>query len=348
MKKLYTENKYKRHNRKKIREGLKKRKKKYSYKAPPPKKEVVDIKEEVEAPEDFRVIENTVDCYQFFKNIRSKKYTSIYNEENFVNMTLKPVDHIDYGTISILTAISEDLKYKDILLNGDFPKNEESKKFLIESGFLNYMYDENGKRFPRPNKSRLIFFEKGSGRLSEDDNRSISRLIKESVQHLTGKERSCQSIKTMILEICGNSIEWGATDKKQWLLGLKYEKDKVIFTVTDVGLGILSTLHRKFEKVLKDTFSFKSDLEILEGAFDKKYGSSSKEENRNKGLPSIRIKNEEGKIKNLKVLTNNVILHFNNKEKSRTLNIYEPYYRGTYYEWELDRECLKNIFDQEV
>lgn len=56
------------------------------------------------------------------------------------------------------------------------------------------------------------------------------------------------SVKTIILEICGNSIEWSGTDNKQWLLGVKYESDRVIFTVTDVGKGILETLYRKFGK----------------------------------------------------------------------------------------------------
>ena len=137
------------------------------------------------------------------------------------------------------------------------------------------------------------------------------------MQHLTGEISQCKSIKTIILEICGNSIEWGGTANKQWLLGVKYETGKVIFTVTDVGKGILETLHRKFSLQLADKFTNKSNDEVLIGAFDQKYGSSSQEVNRNKGLPAVKFNFEQGIIGNLKVLTNNVILHFNDKLKDQ-------------------------------
>ncbi len=97
------------------------------------------------APIDFRIIENPNDCITFFRNIRSDDYLNQVKKVKFVTMSLENVTKIDYGTISILTAISDDLKFKGIILQGDFPKNTHCKQFLIDSGFLNHMVDETIK-----------------------------------------------------------------------------------------------------------------------------------------------------------------------------------------------------------
>ncbi len=301
------------------------------------------INKQVIAPSDLRLIQNTEACLLFFRELRSEEFLNRLGNANFVLFTLKNVEKIDYGTISILTAISDDLKYRGIGLQVDFPDEIGCKKFIIESGILNHMVDDKGKKFPKAEKSDLIFFEKGCGVLSDEDNRKISFMVKNVVNHLTGEEKYCLPVKTIILEICGNSIEWSGTDNQQWLLGVKYEEDRVFFTLTDVGKGILQTLNRKFRKQLEDIFTLKSSDEILKGAFNKKYGSKTQEENRNKGLPSVKANFTEGTILELKVLTNNVILHFDNESLSKTLKSGSPRFKGTFYQWVMTKDCINKI-----
>jgi hypothetical protein len=203
------------------------------------------------------------------------------------------------------------------------------------------MIDENNNPFPKAPQSELIFFEKGCGILSYNDSVKISTLIKNVVKYLTGVDERCTHVKTILLEICGNSIEWSGTDNKQWLLGVKYEQDMVIFTVTDVGKGILKTLYRQFTKRFFDTF--KASVDILKGAFEQKYGSTTKEINRNRGLPSIKNAFDNQLILNLKVLTNDVILHFNNNFNSKTFSKGTPWFKGTFYQWEMDKESINKL-----
>ena len=344
MKKIYTEEKYRKYNLTKSRKGLKKRKKAYQPNYTSYKDSISNIKDKVEAPEDFRLIENTEKCLKFFRDIRSKEFLTNIKGEKSVEFTLEKVTEIDYGTISILTAISDDLKYKNINFRGNLPPNEKSREFVIESGFLNHMFDSRGNKISVKSKSDLIFFEKGSGKLLEKDNKKISEMVKSAILHLTGESKHCLPMKTLILEICGNSIEWGNTSKKQWLFGLKYNENKVIFTVTDVGLGILKTLRKKNFQKINDAFTFISPMEILIGAFQKKYNSSTMEENRNKGLPSVRLNYEIGNIKNLIVITNDVILHYDNQLKSKTFIKGTPRYKGTFYQWEMDLDCVNKIY----
>lgn len=348
MKKYYTTTEYKIFQKRKLNKLILKNKRVYRVKQRVKKEDNLRVKHgfrlQVIAPRDFRVIENTEECLNFFRNLRNEDFTDRRSGIGHVRMTLRNVEKIDYAAVSILTAISDDLKFNDIVLQGDLPESLDCSKFMIDSNFLNHMYNaKTAKRYRSETTSELIFFEKGCGKLSIEDNMKISKTIKNVVKHLTGRSNQCLSVKTIILEICGNSIEWADTKNKQWLLGVKYEDKKVIFTLTDVGRGILQTLHRRFPLKITDILSHKTDHQILEGAFEKKYGSSTKEANRNKGLPSIKANFEEKILSNLKVLTNNVILHFDNKSLSRTLDKGSPRFKGTFYQWEMTEECINNI-----
>lgn len=355
MKKLYTTSKYKAYQKRRILKIEKKIRKesvgqRHAIRKGKPKRGAKKryqnrrIKMPVIAPSDLRLIENTEKCLEFFRDLRSEEYRSRSKRGNieFVILSLKAVTLIDYGTISILTAIGDDLKFKGIILRSILPDNIHCKNYMIESGYLNNLYDDNGKPFPKARKSELMFFEKGCGRLSDEESRKISRLIKKIVFHLSGVEEYCQPLRTIILEICGNSIEWSGTDNKQWLLGVKYTDNRVIFTVTDVGKGILETLYIRLTRRFFDDV-FKSSDEILKGAFDKKYGSTTKEDNRNKGLPAVKANFKQGTINNLKVLTNNVILHFDNDRLSKEFKKGTPRFRGTFYQWEMTNDCLTKL-----
>ena len=306
---------------------------------------VNEIKYPVFAPADMRLIENTVKCLEVFREMRSEEALSRKQNVQFVVLNLKNVKQIDYGSISILTAISDDLKYNGIILRTFYPDDMDCRNFIYESGYYNHQFDVKGKTFPKAPKSDLLFFEKGSGILKESDNIRISNMIKAVVNHLTGESKHCLAVRTIILEICGNSIEWSGTDSRQWLLGVKYEEGKVVFTVTDVGRGILKTLNKRFRLILKDLFTLKTPDDILKGAFNKKYGSTTEEENRNKGLPAVKSHWEQRTINSLKVLTNNVILHFDNDSESKTFNSGSPWFKGTFYQWEMDNSCIKKIME---
>ncbi|MBC6426810.1 MAG: hypothetical protein GDA51_10165 [Ekhidna sp.] len=260
----------------------------------------------VVAPVNICLLSKTNDCLRFFTELRQEKSISKIGRNCFVQIDLSKVKKFDYSSICVLIAIIEDLNSDNINLRGNYPNDELSKKQIIESGLLTFMHDDKGNRFQKSEKSDMLFIEKGAKVLKRKDNESISNTIKHVVKHLTKEEKHLPKLKRILLKICGNSIEWGGTKNQQWLFGVKYEDDKVIFTVTDVGKGILKTLNKKFKDTLKDMFTLKKYDDILKDAFIKKYGSSTHKVNRNKGLPSIKNAFDEGVINNLKVLTNDV------------------------------------------
>jgi len=292
-------------------------------------------------PSNLSIIHNSVQCLIFFKRLRAQRWVNKQGNYLFVILDLRNVSYVDFSTICILIAIIGELAQRKIYIRGNFPKNSEAKTVIEESGLLNLMRDTEGEKFPVSEKSELLFIEKGAKKLTKEDNIRISKMVKSTVKHLTGEENHCKQLRTILLEICGNSIEWGGTVNKQWLIGIKYDSERVIFTITDVGKGILNTLNRKFKHVLSDLIY--SDVEILQNAFVKKYGSSTQEINRNKGLPAIKKGFDDGLLKDLKVLTNNVILHFDNDKKSLSF-IKQRGFDGTLYRWSITKESLETNF----
>lgn len=294
--------------------------------------------ESVVAPRNICLLSETNKSLEFYNELRRERNISKIGRTCFVQMDISKVEEFDYSSICILIAIIRDLKSKGVYLRGNYPENPECKNKIIDSGILTFMFDNKGKPFKKSEKSDLLFIEKGSKKLTREDNIRISKTVTNVVKHLTGNESHLPKLRTILLEICGNSIEWAETNNKQWLFGVKYEEGKAIFTITDVGKGILKTLNKKFKHKLRDTFLMKQDDEILQGAFIKNYGSSSRKVNRNKGLPSIKNGNDIGIIQNLKVITNNVILHYGNEFKSELLNKHE--FRGTLYRWEVTAHTI--------
>lgn len=83
----------------------------------------------------------------------------------------------------------------------------------------------------------------------------------------------------------------------------------------------------------------------LVGAFDKKYQSSTFDENRNKGLPRIKEANKYDYIDSLRVVTNNVFLDFENDENNLLL---KNKFRGTFYYWELTKIAIEKWRNRKI
>lgn len=348
MKRYQKKRRYKKHNKTKSISELRRRRNRRSY---DPLRNQIPIyldksiqyndASPVIAPDKLCLLRQTNETLEFFNRLR--KIKSVYKIKgiSFVRMDLSHVREIDYSTICALLAITNDLKSKKIFTRSNLPKDDNCTKQMIDSGLLNSMYDEKGKPFDKTKKSEMLIIEKGSKKLTRSDNVRISECVERVVKHLTGQTKINKNLRRIIIEICGNSIEWARTTKKQWLLGIKYEDDKVIFTITDVGRGIMASLYKRFPLRFSDILIGRSDIEVLQGAFVKKYGSSSQKENRNRGLPAIRNGFEIGLLVELKVLTNKVILNFENDSESKKLDNKSEFH-GTLYSWVITEKSLNS------
>lgn len=290
------------------------------------------------APSNFSFLDEPQECMSFFRKVRNKKNHYYKDGFYYVSIDLKNVQNIDYCSVSLLKAILLDFKPQKIHVQGNSPSNPACYNFLKLSGFYDGLLSLTNKQIHEKGNSDRIMFTKGSGSLSDAEDMELTRTLKKVRKYLTGEDGHCPQLRTIILEICGNSIEHSESFNKQWMFGVRYEHDRVLISLIDTGRGILNTLYRKLGRRFYD-FVSKSNKDVLEGAFDKKYESKTKDINRNKGLPVIKLRFTEGFIKGLVVITNNVVLNFANQDKSFHLPN-RPGFDGTIFMIELDRSCF--------
>ncbi len=281
----------------------------------------------------FNLLSNTKETIASINQIlllsKNRDCVSIY-------LNMSKVISLDVGALALLLSVINYLSRKSILIFGNPPLEEKAAAFFSNSGFLDHMTDLQGKHFERKANNPNMMFERGFDKTS---NKKAGEAIRKAVFYLTGVNGPYQPVYSIMQEMCANSIEHANARKanKNWLLTVSYEKDKVIFTMTDIGVGILTTLKKKRSQQLIESIISVDNVTVLTKAFEKKYLSSTLDENRNKGLPKIKTINQNGYIEKLKVLTNDVLLCFDDNESSRTLS---SKFKGTFYYWELTKKSI--------
>lgn len=290
------------------------------------------------ADEDFKLLVNTQEVIDYISVLKS--YNKLNNTVKTIFIDLSNVINIDIGSVSLLLSSIKELNIYGINIKGNLPIEDNAKQFIIKSGYLEHMSNLSKKlrKDIRTFTSDNLILMSGA---SKSESRKVGECIKKSIEILTGTSHHYPPVYGMIQEMNGNSVEHAYRKKKHWLLGINIDttNNKIIFTYTDNGFGILNTMKRKFSSLINDVFKLKNDIEILNGLFDREYNSRFKQQyNRNKGLPVIKKTFVNEKVKNLLVITNDVYLHFGNKESLKL----ESTFSGTFYYWELDIETIKN------
>lgn len=338
------------HHRRKLRSALKRKYRNINNNRPD--KERIDLTKSTKSKYTNRIVqqkisvgktlsvtedpENIVKLINTIENLKTKnKY--ITN----ILLDLANISKIDIGAISILLAKVNQISLgkKRIKFSGTFPILKECLYIFKESGFLDYMRDMSGRKYSKQSDNYLVRIGK-----DKTDNEKVGIQIKKAMKFLTDEENHFPPVFSMIQEMCSNSVEHSSKKNKNWLLGVNYsEEDQVlnrhvVFTMTDVGEGILKTLKRKFRVRISELMENPKDPDVLYRAFEKKYDSVTNEENRNKGLPLILDRCKKKYVKDLIVVSNNVYLDMSSPKSSKTLNLN---FGGTFYCWKIDLNCIE-------
>ncbi|NHM08319.1 hypothetical protein G4D82_13910 [Flavobacterium sp. CYK-4] len=293
--------------------------------------------ETIKPKDNFELLKEPQDVISFVEILKSFKYRDDILE---VKINLDDVKTIDIGALSLLLSSVEELSLNDKNVSGSVPKNKDAYDFLAESGFFRNISNLSKRLSNRieTNKKKnqnllLIGYPstKGKGKL-------IGENIKSAMGALTGIPQHYRAIYTLVMEMNANSIEHAyEKDKKHWVFGINYkeEENKLYFTFTDNGFGILKQLDIRLDRRVKELFK-RLDLSngtMLKNLFDKKYNSRFKTQiNRNRGLPIIQNKAVNRSVNNLICITNNVYLNLQTRDDVK-LN---GEFSGTFYYWELD------------
>lgn len=327
-------NKQKKHSVKKSRKGLSVKKK------TPPK--YIKSSGALVAPEDMRLIENPIEVLSFIKKVRSPHNYIQDGRLKRITISFENVKSIDHATLSIMRTVSVNCKADLKSTTIERVHYASARAMMKKTGFSVGLYDGKGRVIQDVAEGALKTFRKGAGRLCASDIISINSSVKETLLSIGFDEnevrKRCLKLQKIILEICGNAIEWGysGAPNRVWIFGVCKNEKEAVFTVTDIGHGILETIKKDFASIIRSIFSDDNPVDILNRAFDKKYGSKSGDLNRNHGLPAIKEGFNQKIISKLYVISNDAFLDFENPKNSRRLN--DSKFGGTFYQWSVVNE----------
>jgi anti-sigma regulatory factor (Ser/Thr protein kinase) len=285
-------------------------------------------------PRVFSFVEAPDKLLKFIDKVNNAYKQNMLERYLFFNM--RSVTQVDLTAICMLLSLLNKLKSRHINPFGNYPKDDNLKKFIINSGFLDIMKtnSESRKLLEKSEFNNHIYLI-GRGFIKTN---VIGSALRGVMKNLTKEERDFRPLYSILMEICANSVEHANTAScdKNWLVSVSYEDSKVVFRVADSGQGILETLRKKPMEHLWDFLTAKGRGEILKDVFDKHYLSNTGDINRHKGLPRIKEIYDRGYISSLAVLSNDVYLQFDTNSYTNLVCPYE----GTFYTWEI---TLKNI-----
>ncbi len=357
MKKLCTENNYKIFNK---RSARKKWKRKIQYKKWKrdkrkfiqglSKEQIRKINkfkdfESVKAPEIFSFITNPNETIDFINKIENLYYK---RKKTFINIS--NVKELDYSAITVLVSIMFSFKTKNIQFGGNYPKNEELKKQLINSGYFKYFNKPIGEKIEYTiGKPNQIFT-----RANKKVNSELGMIVmQEASNTIWGEKRILKGLQRVLLELMQNTnnhADLSGKGKKYWWLSVNHDKHnkKVRFTFVDYGVGIFKSLNSKprgnkwfgwYEKI-KDRLKYGDNKEILQKLLEGElHLTVTGEHFRGKGLPGIKEVQDRNQISNLHIITNNVFANIeDNRYKKMKSN-----FSGTFVSWEINNknESLK-------
>lgn len=291
----------------------------------------------IKAPSNFSLIENTEESLKFIAKIEKclKNRSKV-----FVNLT--DVETIAHGAIVVLLSIMTKFKYNHIDFNGNFPKNKNANKALVDSGFFDQLYKRNISNEPNYAFCRNKVLTH-AGKVV--DSSLADQIISEISNLIWGKQRRCLGVQRVFLELMQNTNNHASFDSKglhHWWTTVQYDEKlkKAYFSFIDYGVGIINSLrndeHGKFYNIIpkiRELFNPQNNAEmlslLLKGEIHK---TSTGKYYRGKGLPCLFKACEDNKIANVVVIANDAKVEYTAGTNVKLNNSFA----GTFIHWELN------------
>lgn len=292
------------------------------------------------APLVFSFIRNASETSDFF----NKLLRFIVDTRNFgrsIYIDISKISDLTIDALMYLLSIINNLnnmymgKYS---FEGNSPVNAEVRKRFNDSGFFRYV-KRKGSAPLQQNKDNLQIIT------GIDSDPLVAKSMSEYVCRIANVDKiACRFLYVMMIELMSNTKKhaydvYETILDPHWYCFAEYDNDDTIaFTFMDTGEGIPSTVQKNFPEKI-DLLGIKGDDKYVISALDGDFRTATKESFRGKGLPKLRSFCSEGKIHNMRIVTNKANVTVEKNSFSST-NIV-PALKGTLYYWEIKLSDLK-------
>lgn len=292
------------------------------------------------APLVFSFIRNASETSDFF----NKLLRFIVDTRNFgrsIYIDISKISDLTIDALMYLLSIINNLnnmymgKYS---FEGNSPVNAEVRKRFNDSGFFRYV-KRKGSAPLQQNKDNLQIIT------GIDSDPLVAKSMSEYVCRIANVDKiACRFLYVMMIELMSNTKKhaydvYETILDPHWYCFAEYDNDDTIaFTFMDTGEGIPSTVQKNFSEKI-DLLGIKGDDKYVISVLDGDFRTATKESFRGKGLPKLRSFCSEGKIHNMRIVTNKANVTVEKNSFSST-NIV-PALKGTLYYWEIKLSDLK-------
>lgn len=280
------------------------------------------------------------ECSALFGNI--DRFSSMINEiiaksktldysKKGLSLDMNKVRRFDSAGIIILLSLIKFLSNKQIKVKGSVPKSKNALKMLDEADFFSHVISRH--KVSKSGKDTI--FTVGD-KITDQD--VLADQIRKVVGHLTGNEDTFPPLYTTLGEIQINSVEHCCkiSSDKNWFMSVHYESDRCEIDMVDIGKGIIGTLPLLLKQNVERLLSRQTQAETLLRLYKGDYQSSTREPNRNNGLPDIKQRVEANFIDKIHVITNKAYIELS-EESVIDLNVNFP---GTFYAIEITKNNI--------
>lgn len=297
----------------------------------------------ISAPANFSFIHNTNEVVEFIVSLKNA-----YDTRQKVFVVLDEVLSVDYGAIVVLLSIMVKFKSSGIGINGNFPKNSDARRLLIQSGFFENLYKTE---FQLEDSYKIgISGHEGICTHAHKKVDSVlgSEIISEATQTVWGEIRRCPGVQRTLVELMQNTNNHaaiGKTGEKHWWLSVNHGRDdkKVMFSFVDFGVGIFENLNNKTDRSkfynwkerIKDKLFYGNNSDLLRLILDGSlHRTVTENDYRGKGLPGIAEVMRRKQISNLHIISNDAYADVSGNRYMMLSKSFD----GTFVYWELSKE----------
>lgn len=240
-------------------------------------------KDEVVVPNNFSLLENTENTLKCLNQL----IDYVYKRKLGIKVNSSDVDAVDPSALMYLISILKDANHKNVLIRGNYPKNKETKRLFIKYGFSKFVTNQKFRKFVQLYDEDTLQIEEGQD-ISTDTAKSVVDFAGRHQCFEDDKDNLSKKLYASLIEMMGNVRQHAYTSALgHWLVACEFKKGFLDFVLFDKGVGIPSTVQKKFVKDTINQITKKKESYILKSALEGSFRTQTKELNRGKGLPQI-------------------------------------------------------------
>tara|TARA_B100001287_G_scaffold69292_1_gene57020 strand:+ start:663 stop:1673 length:1011 start_codon:yes stop_codon:yes gene_type:complete len=336
MKKLFTEPSYKKRNiarsSKALRNYRKRKNKKFephrsiggTYKSKKERKPVQNI----EAPKEFSLINNTEEVLEYFKRAR------YFLQQGYpIRFDISGVSTLTPDAIALQIARIKDRHFhKNSGIMGNSPNDPELRNLFDQSGFYNHV---NSNGFKPEIKDILIH--------KVTKNKVEPKLAKEAclvgLKHTFQSEEIFDPMFDILIEIMQNTNNHAGEIRGEydWWLHIFNDPETNIskYTFLDLGVGIFDSIPAKsFKNKIGKTLGLTHNVNLVKPLFNGEIKSRTARPERGRGIPQVYESSQDEKFGKFIMISNDVYVDMRTLKTQKLTNNFS----GTLFYWELKKK----------